>query len=99
MKPGAVIVNTARGGVVDEAALMAALHSGALAGAGFDVFELEPLPEGGLLWDTPNLIISPHISGMMPEYVAQAADVFAENLERYLARRDLINLVDVQRGY
>jgi phosphoglycerate dehydrogenase-like enzyme len=99
MKTGAVLVNMARGGIVDEAALIAALESGNLRGAAFDVFEEEPLPEDHPLWDAPNLIISPHIAGVMPDYLVRAADIFAENLEHYLNRRELLNIVDWERGY
>ena len=62
MKSGAIIINAARGGLVDEAALLAALESGQLAGAALDVFESEPVSDSSRLWDTPNLIISPHNS-------------------------------------
>lgn len=99
IKPGAVLVNLARGGLVDEDALRAALESGALRGAAFDVFGEEPLPEDSPLWDAPNLIISPHVAGMLPDYVNRAVEVFEANLRRYLANRDLLNLVDWERGY
>ncbi len=99
MKPGAVLINLSRGGIVDEEALRKGLETGALAGAAFDVFATEPLPEDSPLWDTPNLIISPHIAGIMPDYQARATDVFVENLQRYLAHRDMINVVDWERGY
>lgn len=99
VKPGAVLINLARGGIVDEAALLAALKSGLLGGAACDVFAEEPLPEDSPLWDAPNLIISPHVAGMMPGYMDRAVDVFVENLRRYLARQQLLNVVDWERGY
>ncbi len=99
MKPGAVLINLARGGIVDEEALVNALRSGKLAGAAFDVFETEPLSEDSPLWDAPNLVISPHVAGSMPDYLERVLDVFAENLKRYLAHRELLNVVDMQRGY
>ncbi len=99
MKPGAVLINLARGGIVDEAALLQALQSGALAGAGFDVFATEPLPEDSPLWAAPNLIISPHIAGAMPDYLDRAVDVFVENLRRYVAGREMVNVVDWERRY
>ncbi len=99
MKPGAVLVNLGRGGIVDEDALLDALEAETLGGAGFDVFASEPLPEDSPLWDAPNFIISPHIAGSMPNYYSKAADVFVQNLERFLANRELINTVDWERGY
>lgn len=99
MKPGSVLINLSRGGIVDEEAVLKALKAGSLAGAAFDVFETEPLPEDSPLWDAPNLIISPHIAGSMPRYLEKATDVFVENLERYLAHRELLNVVAWERGY
>lgn len=99
MKPGAFLVNMARGGIVDEDALLAALESGALGGAAFDVFAEEPLLEDSPLWDAPNMIISPHMAGVQPDYMGHASDVFIENLQRYLSNRQLLNVVDMERGY
>jgi phosphoglycerate dehydrogenase-like enzyme len=99
MKPGAVLINLARGGIVDEKALIKALESGALGGAALDVFETEPLPEDSPLWSVPNLIISPHIAGNMPDYLDQAGDVFVENMQRFLEGREMLNVVEWARGY
>ncbi len=99
MKPTAFLINVSRGGVVDEAALLKALEDGTIAGAASDVFESEPLPEDSPLWKQPNLIISPHIAGNTDDYNTKAAQVFIANLERYLARKDLLNQVDRTRGY
>jgi phosphoglycerate dehydrogenase-like enzyme len=99
MKPGAVLINLARGGLVDEKALIKALESGALGGAALDVFEAEPLPEDSPLWDAPRLIISPHIAGVMPDYMAHAAEVFLANMARFLEGEDLLNVVNWARGY
>ncbi len=99
MKPTAFLINVSRGGVVDEDALLAALQSGQIAGAAVDVFEAEPLPADSPLWKQPNLIISPHIAGNSPDYNRNAAALFVENLKRFLARKDLLNLVDYTRGY
>ena len=88
-----------RGGVVDEVALLGALQTGQIAGAGMDVFAAEPLPEDSPLWKEPNLIISPHISGNTHDYNDKAVALFIANLQRYLARQDLLNLVDRSRGY
>ena len=82
MKPGAQLVNIARGGIVDEAALAKALREGALSGAAFDVFEEEPLPPSSPLWDTPNLLITPHVAGFSREYMARLAGIFFENIRR-----------------
>jgi len=94
MKP-----NVSRGGVVDDEALAEALQRQVIAGAASDVFESEPLPSDSPLWKLPNLILSPHLAGATADYREKAAQVFVENLKRYLARKDLLNLVDRTRGY
>ena len=99
MKPGAYLVNIARGGIVDEAALVQALREGWIAGAGLDVFEEEPLPADSPLWDLENALISPHVAGFTPRYDERAASLFVENLARYLAGERLLNLVDKEQGY
>ena len=99
MKSTAYLVNVSRGGVVDEAALLHALQESQIAGAAMDVFEAEPLPPDNPLWKQPNLIISPHIAGNTDDYNDKAARLFIENLKRYIARKDLLNLVDRTRGY
>jgi len=90
---GAHIINVARGGVMDEAAALAALHSGHLRGAYVDVFELEPLPPQSPWWDAPNTLVSPHAAGPAAGNLARAADYFRRNLDRYLAGETLINQV------
>lgn len=80
MKPGACIVNTARGGIIDEPALHAALTSGHIAGAGLDVFEAEPTPVNNPLLQLPNVIASPHMAGVTTEAVAAMAVATAENI-------------------
>lgn len=99
MKPTAYIINIARGSVIDEAALTRALKEKWIAGAGLDVFEKEPLPQGSELWTLPNVIITPHVAGVMPDYNARAMEVFCENLRRYLAGQPLMNVIDRTRGY
>jgi phosphoglycerate dehydrogenase-like enzyme len=99
MKPDAVLVNIARGAVVDEPALVEALRERLIAGAALDVFEREPLPEDSPLWELDNVIISPHISGGTEIYNQRAVDIFADNLRRYLAGEPLRNVVDPARGY
>jgi phosphoglycerate dehydrogenase-like enzyme len=99
MKPSACIVNIARGPVIVEDALVAALREGVIAGAALDVFEHEPLPAESPLWDMENVIITPHISGGTEIYNQRAAAIFADNLRRYLSGEALRNVVDPARGY
>jgi phosphoglycerate dehydrogenase-like enzyme len=99
MKPTAVLVNIARGAVIDEAALIRALKEGWIAGAALDVFEQVPLPAESELWKLPNVLITPHISGGTPRYMDRAVDLFCDNLRRYLAGQPLRNVVDPARGY
>jgi phosphoglycerate dehydrogenase-like enzyme len=99
MKPSAILINIARGDVVDEEALVDALLSEKIGGAGLDVFSQEPLPTGSPLWQLPNVILSPHIAGFSEHYDARATDVFAENLRRFLAGEPLLNLVDREHDY
>ena len=99
MRPNAYLVNIARGEVVDEPALLRALREGWIAGAGLDVFAGEPLPPESPFYETPNVIVTPHISSSTNVYTERAAEVFAENLRRYLDGRPLLNVVDKARGY
>ncbi len=99
MRETAVLVNMARGGVVNEPDLIKALENGTIAGALLDVFETEPLPSDNKLWDLPNVILSPHIAGNSKRYHARAAALFAENLQRYLENRPLLNRYQPDRGY
>jgi phosphoglycerate dehydrogenase-like enzyme len=99
LPPGGFLVNVGRGGLVDESALVAALRRGHLAGAGLDVFAQEPLPVDSPLWTAPGMIITPHVSGDQPGYMAQVTAVFCENLRRYLAGQPLLNVVDPALGY
>jgi phosphoglycerate dehydrogenase-like enzyme len=98
--PGhAWLVNIARGRLVDERALRGALSAGWIGGAVLDVFEEEPLPAESPLYDTPNLIITPHTSWSSDLVVERSIDLFVANLERYLAGQPLENLVDLEAGY
>jgi len=99
MKSSAVLINISRGGVIDEAALIDALRAGTIGGAALDVFEREPLPASSPLWELPNVILSPHVSGFTLRYDERAMTLFAENLRRYIAGQVLLNEVDLQRGY
>jgi phosphoglycerate dehydrogenase-like enzyme len=99
MRPSAYLYNIARGKIIDEAALIDALRNGRLAGAGLDVFETEPLPADSPLWTLENVLVTPHVSGITPHYFTRAADIFAQNLRRYLNAEPLLNLYNPQRGY
>jgi phosphoglycerate dehydrogenase-like enzyme len=99
MKPTAVLINVARGAVVDEAALIRALREGRIAGAALDVFEQEPLPADSPLWTLEDVVISPHVAGFTPHYDDRATALFAENLRRYLAGEPLLNQVERGREY
>lgn len=85
MKPGAVLINSARGGVVDEAALAAALKSGHLGGAALDVFDVEPMPAGGVFAGCPNLVLTPHIAGVSGESNERVSFMIAQRLLEELA--------------
>jgi phosphoglycerate dehydrogenase-like enzyme len=99
MKPSAVLINIARGPVIDEPVLIRALKERWIAGAALDVFEREPLPPDSQLWGLDNVLLTPHISGGTPRYMERAVDLFCDNLRRYLAGEPLRNVVDVTRGY
>ncbi len=85
MKPDAILINTARGGVVDETALAAALRSGRLGGAALDVFESEPLPAGSPLVGCPKLVLTPHVAGLTRESNARVSALIAERVAASLA--------------
>lgn len=93
------LINVARGAIVDEAALIAALQQGRLGGAALDVFREEPLPPDSPFWTLPNVIISPHHSGSSPRSTERMLDLFVENLRHWLAGEPLRNLVDFDAGY
>lgn len=99
MKPTAYIINIGRGPVIDEDVLIHALEEKQIAGAGLDVFTTEPLPQESKLWNLPNAIISPHVSGGREDYEVGAIDIFCRNLKRYLEGKRLINVVNKEKGY
>jgi phosphoglycerate dehydrogenase-like enzyme len=99
MRSSAHLVNVGRGEIVDDAALVEALRSGAIAGAGLDVFAEEPLPPDSPYWTLDNVILTPHVSGYLPDFFARAFAIFLDNLERFQDGRPLRNVVDKRLGY
>jgi D-3-phosphoglycerate dehydrogenase len=98
-RPGALLVNVARGPVVAESDLVEALRANRLAGAGLDVTEVEPLPASSPLWDLPNVIITPHVGAQSARRIDDTTDFFCQNLQRYRQGQPLQNLVDKTRGF
>ncbi|MHB0922695.1 MAG: D-2-hydroxyacid dehydrogenase [Bellilinea sp.] len=99
MSPRGYLVDVSRGGIIQTQALVEALREKKIAGAALDVFAEEPLPSSSPLWKLPNVLISPHISGISPHYAKRAVDLFSENLERYLIGEELFNLYESEWGY
>ena len=93
MKPGAILVNTARGGLVDEAALVAALTSGHLRAAGLDVFAEEPVPPDNPLLALDNVALMPHVAWLTPETLDRSLDLAIENMRRLRAGAELLHRV------
>ncbi|MBA3274717.1 MAG: D-2-hydroxyacid dehydrogenase [Chloroflexia bacterium] len=98
-KDRAYFYNLGRGTSVVQADLIGALESGKLGGAGLDVTDPEPLPEGDPLWDAPNVIITAHTAGATPHFQERVLALFVENIARYQSGEDLVNVVDIERGY
>nr|AIA16406.1 D-isomer specific 2-hydroxyacid dehydrogenase, NAD binding domain protein [uncultured bacterium] len=99
MKPTAYLINVGRGKVVDEAAMLNALHSNRIAGAYLDAFAQEPLPAGHPFWNMPNVLLVPHDSHSSPYIGDRLVDMFCANLRRYVAGEPLLNVCDPRRGY
>ena len=100
MKPGAWLINVARGEVVDEQALIEALETNHLGGAVLDVFEQEPLHETSPLWDMPNVLVTPHVAGSIKaNYMERALEVFKANYRRYVETGAFVTPVSVEKGY
>ncbi len=99
MRPGSILINVARGPLVVEQALVDALESGHLWGAGVDVTAEEPLPADSRLWQQKNVIITPHVGGQSKRRIEQMTDFFVDNLARYQQGRPLRNLVDKRLGF
>ena len=101
LSDNAVVLNVGRGTAIDTDALADALYTGKIAGAALDVTDPEPLPPDHRLWNAPNLLITPHVSGgfSLPETLEKIVRLFADNLERYFAGQPIENLVNLQTGY
>ncbi len=99
MKRTAVFINVSRGPIIQEAALIRALREGWIAGAGLDVFDVEPLPPDHPLYEFPQVIITPHVSGITPRFFERIATIFADNVRRHVRDEPLANVIDVTRGY
>ncbi len=101
LRSDAIVLNVGRGNTVDNLALARMLEEGRLAGAFLDVFEPEPLPEDHPLWDAPNTIITPHITGgfTLQQTMDNIADISAENFRRFVGGQPLVNEVDFEEGY
>jgi phosphoglycerate dehydrogenase-like enzyme len=93
MKRTAFIINMARGPLIDEAALINSLETGLIAGAGLDVFNQEPLPPDSPLWDTLNVIITPHMTPAVPNRTQRSIDMIVENIRRYRAGEPMLNAI------
>jgi len=99
MKRGAKLINVSRGSLLDEAALLRALESGALGSAALDVAHLEPLPAESALWKAPNLMITPHTSAVSDKLWERETALLVDLLERWFDGREMFNRVDFARGY
>lgn len=99
MKPGSLFVNIARASIVDEAALIDALQNGPLAGAALDVFSREPLPAGHPFWTMKNVIITPHIASMVPDFWDRLLSLLADNFAAFSREEPLRNVIDKEKGY
>jgi len=96
---GAVLINIGRGALVDEPALIEALRSGHVGGAGLDVFAEEPLPQESPLWEMPNVLVSPHSGSTSDRENSRLTELFCENLRRFLANKPLLNVFDAKKLY
>ena len=99
MRNHALLINVTRGRIVDEEALLEALRSGAIGGAGLDVTPREPLPVDHPLWQMENVIVTPHAAGGSPNRMDRVVDLFCENLRRLLAGQPLLSVIDKRKGY
>ena len=99
MKSHALLINVTRGKIVDGPALLRALTSGNIGGAGLDVTPEEPLPADSPLWDLPNVIVTPHVAGGSPIRLDRSVGLFCDNLERLRVGKPLLSVIDKEKGY
>ncbi|WP_378954093.1 D-2-hydroxyacid dehydrogenase [Pelosinus sp. sgz500959] len=99
MKSSAYFINIARGAVVNEDDLIKALEEKLIKGAGLDVFVNEPLSDTSPLWDMKNVIITPHLAALSPNYLDRAIKLFADNLSRFIQHKEMLNVIDKTKGY
>lgn len=99
MKPTAILVTIGRGQIINQAALVDALQTKEIGGAGLDVTDPEPLPQDSPLWEMDNVIITPHHAGAFPKSWERIFNIFCENLQRFVAGESLTNIVNQTRGY
>ncbi len=99
LKEGAYVIAISRGGIIDEEALVDALRSGRVAGAGLDVTAVEPLPDDSPLWDMENVVISPHASALTPQMWSGRQEIFKENLRRFLSNQPFLYVCDKRAGF
>jgi phosphoglycerate dehydrogenase-like enzyme len=99
MKPGAWLINVARGRLVDERALLRALRDGPIGGAILDTFRDEPLQPSSPFYDLPNVIVTPHTSWSSARVLDRSVELFCDNLRRFAVGEPLLNVVDPSRGY
>lgn len=96
---GAILINIGRGALIDEPALIKALQTGHLGGAGLDVFEVEPLPTDSPLWEMPNVIVSPHSGSTSDKENELITNIFCENLKNFMEGKPLINVIDTKKMF
>ena len=99
MKRTAYFFNISRGAVICQSDMITALEQGLIQGAGLDVFEQEPLTDDSPLWEMPNVIITPHIAALSPYYLDRAIKLFIDNLARFTQGKEMLNIIDKQKGY
>ena len=99
LKPSTILVNVGRGNAIDTDALVAALDDGKISGVVLDVTDPEPLPDGHTLFGRKNVIITPHLSGFASNYQDRVVDILIANVDRYNEGKELLNVVDRDRGY